>query len=344
MNSNTTIAVDLAKSVFEIAISNYPGQVSEHHRISRSRFERFFAKRQPATVVFEACSSAHFWARQLQQLGHTPVLLPPHTVRPYIVRNKTDRTDTKGILEAFRNKDIRPVPVKSPDQHALAALHRFRSEYLAHRTARINSTRGILRELGITIPTGAQHVVPTLRVLLANPDSPIPGALRMALADVTDEISQLEARISTIERQLQHLAKDNLTHKRLRSIPGVGLLTATALVAFVGDVHRFPTSRHFASFLGLTPREYSSGNHRRLGHISKRGDVYLRMLLIHGARSVLSHAKRSKSPDRLRAWAFALEKKRGHNIAAVALANKLARIIWAVWKREEAYISTNKEV
>jgi transposase len=170
-----------------------------------------------------------------------------------------------------------------------------------------------------------------LRNLLANLDSPIPGALHPALSEVADEISQLETRIGAIERQLEHLAKGNPIYKRLRSIPGVGLLTATAFVAFIGDVHRFPTSRHFASFLGLTPREYSSGNHRRLGHISKRGDVYLRMLLIHGARSVLFHANKSKSPDRFRVWACTLEKKRGHNIAAVALANKLARIIWAVW-------------
>jgi transposase len=343
MKYSTTIAVDLAKNIFEIAVSDSPGHVRENHRLSRARFDRFFAQHKPATVVFEACSSAHHWARQIQNLGHSVVLLPPHTVRPYIVRNKTDRADAKGILEAFRNKDIHPVPVKSPDQHALAALHRFRSAYLADRTARINTTRGILREFGVTIPSGARHVVPTLKTLVEDRDSVVPKVLHHTLADATTEITQLETRIRDIESTFDVISKNNPVIEQLRSIPGVGLLTATALLAFVGDVSRFPTARHFASFLGLTPREHSSGAHRRLGRISKRGDAYLRMLLIHGARSVICHAKRNKSPDRLRAWALRVETQRGHNKAAVALANKLARIIWAVWRNRENFISVNNE-
>jgi transposase len=332
MKYTTTIAVDLAKSVFELAVSDSPGRVCEKHRLSRARFERFFAQQRPATVVFEACSSAHHWARSLSRLGHSVTLLPPHAVRPYVVRNKTDRADAKGLLEAFRNKDIRPVPVKSPDQHALAALHRYRSAYIANRTARINTTRGILRELGITIPVGARRVVPALHTLVDDPSNSIPDALRPALIDTANEITELEARARLIERQLSVIANASDIVKRLQSIPGIGPLTATALLAFVGDVQRFPTARHFASFLGLTPREFSSGAHRRLGRISKRGDAYLRMLLIHGARSVICHAKKLDRPDQLRAWALRLEQTRGHNKAAVALANKLARIVWAVWK------------
>ena len=335
--SHSTIAVDLAKSVFELAVSNYPGRVKERHRLSRTRFQRFFAQHQPATVLFEACSSAHHWARELKGLGHHVILLPPHTVRPYVTRNKTDRADAKALLEAYRNKDIHPVPVKSIDQHVLAALHRYRSVYVAQRTARINTTRGILRELGITIPLGARHLVPSVHSLIEDPHSSIPPALRHTLAQACTEIRDIERRIRDTERQLEALAKDNPVITRLRTIPGVGLLTATALFAFVGNAQRFRSGRHFASYIGLTPREHSSALTRRLGRISKRGDTYLRMLLIHGARSVLCHAKRLDSPDRLRAWALRLQQSRGHNIAAIALANKLARITWAVWNKEVTF-------
>src|SRR2546427_1093435 len=266
MNS-TTIAVDVAKSVFEVAISEQPGQVRERHRLSRQRFQRFLAERPPATVVMEACGSAHHWARQAQAHGHRAVLVPPHVVRPYVLRNKTDRTDTKGLLEAFRNEDLRPVPGKSETQQALAALHRLRSTWLATRTARINTVRGLLREFGLTIPIGARHVVPQIAALLAAEDATVPAMLRPALSAVVSEIRELEVSIRTVEKQLTAIAAALPTVDRLRTIPGIGLLTATALVAFVGDAHRFPTGRHFASYLGLTPREHSSGLRRRLGAI-----------------------------------------------------------------------------
>jgi len=170
MNS-TTIAVDVAKSVFEVAVSEYPGQVRERHRLSRGRFSRFLAEHPPATVVMEACGSAHHWAREAQSRGHRVILVPPHAARPYVLRNKTDRTDAKGLLEAFRNDDLRPVPVKSETQQALAALHRLRSAWVATRTARLNTVRGILREFGVMIPTGAHHVVPHVRALLEELDA-----------------------------------------------------------------------------------------------------------------------------------------------------------------------------
>ena len=341
MNS-TTIAIDVAKSVFEVAVSEQPGQVRERQRLSRERFRRFLAERPAATVLMEACGSAHHWARHAQAHGHRAVLVPPHVVRPYVLRNKTDRTDAKGLLEAFRNEDIHPVPVKSQTQQALAALHRLRSTWLATRTARINTVRGVLREFGLIIPIGSHHVVPHVRTLLEEPDSGVPGLLRPALAAAVEEIREIEARIRAVERQLETAAAQTLSVGQLRTIPGIGLLTATALVAAVGDVQRFPSARHFASYLGLTPREDSTGPRRRLGAISKRGDTYLRMLLIHGARSVLCHAKTKMAPppDRLRAWALQLERLRGHNKAAVALANKLARIVWAVWRHGKDYVGT----
>ncbi len=334
---HTTIAVDLAKSVFEVAVSR-PGKVAERHRLSRGQFSRFLAERAPATVVMEACGTAHFWGRQAEARGHRAVLLPPHAVRPYALRNKTDGADAQGLLEAVRNEAVLPVPVKSVDQHVLAALHRMRSTWRATRTARLNTVRGLLRELGFTIPVGARRVVPQVWALVSDADSGLADALRPVLAEAAWEIGELEARIRAVERQLETLAGASPVLVRLRTIPGVGLLTATALVAFVGNVHRFPSGRHFASYLGLTPRETSSGLQRRLGRISKRGDPYLRMLLIHGARSVLCHAKKATSSrDRLRAWALDPERARGHNRAAVALANKLARIVWAVWRYEQPF-------
>jgi len=335
MNS-TTIAVDVAKAVFEIAVSEHPGQVRERHRLSRERFRRYLGEQPPATLLMEACGSAHYWGRQAQAHGHRVILLPPHAVRPYVVRNKTDRTDAKGLLEAARNDEVRPVPVKSETQQALAALHRLRSTWLATRTARINTVRGLLREFGVVIPAGARHVVLALGAMLEDTDADVPRLLCPALAAAAQEVRELEARIRAVEHQLDAVAEQTSVVSRLRSIPGVGLLTATALVAAVGDVQRFPSARHFASYLGLTPRERSTGQRRQLGAISKQGDTYLRMLLIHGARAVLCHAKTktAPAPDRLRAWALHLERLRGHNKAAVALANKLARIAWAVWKHD----------
>jgi transposase len=272
------------------------------------------------------------------------VLLPPHAVRPYVLRDKTDGADAKALLEALRNEAIRAVPVKSVDQHGLAALHRLRSAWLSTRTARLNTLRGLLRELGVVIPVGAQQVVPYVHGLVSHPESPVPEALRSLLVEAANEIRELEARMTLVERQLKQLARESALVTRLRTVPGVGLLTATALVAFVGDVQRFPSGRHFASYLGLTPRESSSGLQRRLGRISKRGDPYLRMLLIHGARSVLLHAKKTKECDRLRTWALERERGRGHNKAAVALANKLARILWAVWRHGRAYGPAAEEI
>jgi transposase len=336
---DTTIAVDVAKSVFEVAVSHRAGRVSARHRLSRQRFARFLAGHRPATVVMEACGMAHHWGREAQARGHRVRLLPPRDVRPYVRGNKTDRSDATGLLEANRNEAIRPVPVKTVDQHALAGLHRMRSAWMATRTARLNTLRGLLRELGVVIPVGARQVLPRVWALVSDAESEVPQALRPVLAEAAREVVELEQRIAEVEAQLEGLARESPLVRRLRTVPGVGLLTATAIVASLGDLTRFPTARHFASALGLTPREHSSGKVRRLGRITKRGNPYLRMLLIHGARSGLHHAKRNRAPDRLRSWALERERALGHNKAAVALANKLARIVWAVAVREDDYRS-----
>jgi transposase len=325
----TRIAVDLAKSVFEIVVSDQPGKVSDRHRLPRGTLLEFFANRPAATVVMEACGSAHFWARKIESLGHRVVLLPPAQVRPYVLRNKTDRTDTRGILEAHRNEDIHPVPIKSIEQQALTSLHRIRSAWVAERTAKINSLRGLLRELGLVMPLGAKKAVPHAWAFIADEDSGIPDTLRPVFAELCEEIRQLEA-----------VAKQSPAAARLRTIPGVGLLVATGVLAFIGDMQRFPSGRHFASYLGLTPRESSSGLRRSLGGITKRGDCYLRTMLIHGARAALVHAHRKPAPDQLRDWALRLEHTIGSKRASVALANKMARIVWAVLKHDRDFRST----
>ncbi len=343
MSESSVVGVDLAKSVFEIAVSRQPGRIAERHRLSRARFLGFFAQRQPATVVLESCGSAHHFARELAKLGHRPVLLPAQHVRPYVRGNKTDSADAAALLEAFRNQQIRPVPVKSCAQQALTALHRLRSGWQRTRTARLNAVRGLVREYGVVIPVGARHVLAHLTEQLARRPEQIPAVLHPVLLEMADEIHELERRIATVDRCLAEQGRKLPAVARLRTIPGIGPLTATALVAFVGDARRFRSSRHFASFLGLTPREHSSGLRRRLGSISKRGDTYLRALLIHGARAVLWAAKKRQTPDRLRAWALSLQATRGHNKATVALANKLARTAWAVWCRGTTFETRSAE-
>ena len=340
MSNDTLVAVDLAKNHLQVAVSCPPGRVEKPRRIPRPKFLEYLAQLPKATVVMEACGSAHFYAREIEKLGHRAVLLPPQYVRPYVLRDKTDSTDTRGILEAYRNDQIRPVPIKTPTQQLLASLHRLRSTWLHDRISRINTLRGLLREHGIFIPLGARNVLPQVWAALGDADSGLPDALRPFLAEACSEIRELERRIDSCECQLAALSKQIPMVQRYLSVPGVGLLIATALVAFIGDLRRFHSARHFASYLGLVPREYSSGSYRHLGRISKRGDVYLRCLLIHGARSALRAASTPKArPDRLRSWALRLREKHGYNKAAVALANKLARFLWAVATRETTFVS-----
>jgi transposase len=337
MQNDTLAAVDIAKEIFEVGVSDRPGRVVLRKRLPRNTFLDFFAQLPRAIVVMEACGTAHYWARRIEELGHVVVLLPPQYVRPYVMRNKTDRSDVDGLLEAFRNEQIRPVPIKTVPQQVIATLHRLRSGWLADRVRAINALRGLLRELGFFIPEGRKHVLPDAWEIIQDHRRGLPDALKPSLAALCEEIASLSARIEDVEAQLEALARQIPILARLRSVPGIGLLSATALFAFIGDPSRFPTGRHLASFLGLTPREYSSGLRRHLGRISKRGDAYLRLLLIHGARSILWHAKRMRHKDRLRSWALQLERRVGHNKAAAALANKLARITWAVWKNDRSF-------
>jgi transposase len=289
----------------------------------------------------EACGTAHHWGRTARACGHHVTLLPPQYVRPFVRREKTDRADTTGLLDARRSNAIRSVPIKSVAQQELLALLRIRTQWMMTRTARINILHGLLGEHGIAVAKGPRRILANVATLLEDADAPIPGRLRRALAEVADEIRHLEDRVATVERELEAAAADDAVVTRLETVPGVGLLTSTALVASVGHIHNFRRSRHFASWLGLTPREHSSGNRRQLGAITKQGDVYLRSLLTHGARAVLAAARRRAQQQQpltpLQTWAVAVADRRGANKATIALANKLARIVWAVWVRDTPF-------
>lgn len=249
-----TIAVDLSKTVFEIAVSNQPGKVRERKRLSRGQMLRFFANRPAATVLLEACGSAHHWARQLEKLGHRVLLLPVHQTRRYVLRDKTDAADAFALLEAHRNEQIVPVPIKTVHQQTLAALHRIRSGWMQTRTARLNAIRGLLRELGVFIPQGARQVLPALQASLSDPDNPLPLQLHPTLLTLGAEIRTLEQNIKDSERQLASAARRLPQAERYLSIPGIGLLTATALCAFVGNLSRFPFRPPLRQFPRLSPQ------------------------------------------------------------------------------------------
>jgi transposase len=339
--STVTIAVDLAKTVFEVAVSGRAGTIRERKRLSRSQFEQFWRRQVPCRVVMEACSTSHFWSRYLIARGFEVVLLPPHYVKPYRRRNKTDRADCEAILEAYRCAGIQHVAVKSEDQQALLALHRIRSQWLASRTARINAMRGFLREFGVIAPTGSKRFMNDLPRLLDERAAVLPERVRRAVTALWHEVRDLEARIDAIEKEFETVAENEPAIRALMTIPGIGILTATALYATVANIHAFKSGRRLACWIGLTPREFSSGSRRRLGGISKQGDPYLRMLLIHGARSALNAARRTQAAGKpltqLQQWALQRAEKAHTNKATVALANKLARIAWAVWHHERTF-------
>jgi len=337
----TTVGVDLAKSHFELVVSDAGSRVQRRERMTRTQFSRFFANFPPSRIVMEACGSAHYWARTLQAQGHEVQLLPAQYVRAYVRRNKTDAADAAALIEAARCADIHPVPIKSVDQQALQQLHRLRQQCQRTCTARVNLLRGMWREFGVCIPVGIARGVRAMRQTLELADNALPEVLRPQVLETLQEITTLKGRIQQIERQLQELSREDPIVRELQNIPGVGLLNATALRAAIGDIQRFPSGRHLACWLGITAREHSSGEQRRLGPISKQGDVYLRTLLVHGARAALQAAQRAahrdQPLDRLRTWALQTQQRCGPNKATVALANKLARIIWATWRYQRPF-------
>ena len=337
----TTIAVDLAKDVFEIAIADQTGRIAQRKRQSRGQFKAFLQQQLKGKVVMEACGTAHYWGRLAQASGHEVVLLPPRDVRPYVRRDKTDRADAAGLIEAVRCPDIHPVPVKSVAQQEIQALHTVRRQWVGTRTARMNVLRGLLREFGIVIRKGASAVRRLVPDIVADAENGLPWRVRELAAALFEEIRELDQRVLSIDAALRAFAEGEPVVQRLDEVSGLGVQTATALWSAVGDVQRFRRARQFSAWLGLPPREHSSGNRRWLGSMSKRGDPYLRTLLVHGARAVVVAAERRARTEqpltRLQRWVVDCAARCGKNKAAVATANKLARIVWAVWRHERRY-------
>jgi transposase len=331
----TTAGIDLAKNVFSVHGVDTHGKPVLKKTLSRGKLLECFANLPPCLIGMEACSGAHHWARALRNLGHDARIIAPRFVIPYRKSGKNDGNDAEAICEAVSRPAMRFVPVKSVEQQAVLSLHRIRSAVVAERTAQINQLRGLLAEFGLVMPKGrypAQHHIPDI---LEDADNGLPGLVRRLLHDIYQRIQQLNQQILAYDREIENLARHSEPAQRLTTLPGVGAVTATALVASIANPKQFDSGRQLAAWLGLVPRQYSTGGKTRLGRITKQGDKYLRMLLIHGARSVLAALKDKQ--DRISCWLRELVARRGYKRAAVALAAKNARIVWAMLTRGEAY-------
>ena len=322
-----TIGIDLAKEVFQVHAVDARGHVVLKKKLKRKEMATFFANLTPCLIGIEACSSSHYWARKLQSLGHQVKLMAPQFVKPYVKANKNDAADAEAICEAVTRPSMRFVGVKSVEQQTVLATHRVRSLLVAERTAMVNQTRGLLGEFGLIAPRGVHALRSHLPDILEDAENELTPEMRELITIMSDRISSITEKLDELELKIKEGNKRNDLISKLLSIPGIGPLTASAMVATIGDFKEFKNGRELAAFLGMVPKQHSSGGKQNLLGISKRGDGYLRTLLIHGARSVIRYAesKQDKNP-----WLVNLIGRRNKNIAAVALANKNIRIIWAM--------------
>jgi transposase len=327
MGKITTVGIDLAKNVFSVHAVDENGIILVRKTVSRARLSAMVAQWPACLIGLEACSGAHEWARRFQDLGHRVRIMASRFVAPYRKSGKNDGNDAEAICEAVSRPNMRFVPVKSTEQQAVLTLHRVRQGFVEERTATANRIRGLLAEFGLVLP----NKIAELRRGAARAAELLPALARHAIEDLLEHVRVLDARITAYERELEHLAKSNETAVRLMTIGGVGPMTALATVASVGHAHEFANGRQFAAWLGLVPRQWSTGGKSRLGKITKHGDAYLRTLLVLGARAVLQMAARRD--DKLSRWALALKARCGYHKAVVAIAAKNARIMWAILAR-----------
>jgi transposase len=329
------IGLDIAKNVIQVHGVNAAGAAVLTKRLKRSQVIEFFAKISACVVAIEACAGSHYWARELMRFGHQVKLIPAQYVKPFVRRSKTDAHDAAAICEAARQPDMPTVAINSEQQQAIQMLHRIRQRLMEERTALINQARGLIGEYGVVFPIHVAAFKEGARQLLADEREALPALARDLLEDLCTELTALEERIDAADARVKKLAREDERCVRLQGIPGIGPVTATALVAAVGDAKRYGSARRMAASFGLTPHEHSSGGKQRLLGISKRGDRYLRWLLVQGARSIMRFAGRRTDP--LSQWVCQLATRRGVNIAAIALANKLARIAWALLAKGERF-------
>lgn len=329
------IGLDLAKQVFQVHGVDHREKPVLKKKLTREQMLSFFCNLPPCLIGMEACSSAHYWARELEKFGHTVKLMAPQLVKPYVSTNKNDANDAEAICEALSRPRMRFVAIKSVEQLELQATHRVRSQLVSQRTEKVNQIRGLLAEYGLIVGKRIESLRQALPDLLEDAENQLSSQFRVLLAGLWQDLKGLDERVKTLDQMIQQQANSDPRAKRLLQIPGIGPITATALVSSVGDGQQFKRGRDMAAWLGLTPDQHSSGGKERLLGISKRGDAYLRTLLIHGARAVLRMAGRKDDP-RSR-WLLKLSERRNKNIAAVALANKNARIAWALLAKKMDY-------
>lgn len=331
----TTIGLDIAKLVFQVHGVDANGEVVIRWRLSRSQVRRFFEELQPCLVGIEACATAHYWARELQALGHNVRLMPAHYVKPYVKRQKNDAADAAAICEAVTRPTMRFVPVKTPAAQALALIHRVRGQLIGQRTAMLNALRSGLAEFGIVASQGLAGARQILKIAEQADDERVPVMVRGVYGMLAAAICAVETRIAELDLRITAAAARDDTCKRLGTIPGVGPVTASTIVALAGDVSRFPTGRDFAAWIGVTPRQNSTGGKARLGRITKAGDQTLRTLFVLGAFAVIKRAR--IAPAKASPWLLALMSRKPTLVVAVALANKMARIVWAILTRGGTY-------
>lgn len=331
----TTLGIDLAKNVFQIHGIDRRGRLVMQKRLTRAKFMPFLANLPPCLIGIEACGSSSYWARQLRSVGHQVRLISPQFVKPYVKTNKNDYNDAEAICEAVTRPNTRFVPIKDVAQQDIQALHRVRSRLVRDRTALVNQTRGMLREYGVFLPEGIRPFRSQIPEILEDAQNELTPLAREITADQYARLHDLDQRIDQYDARINAAFRSNEVCQRLVVVDGVGPITATALVAAAGNAHEFQNGRHFAAWLGLVPRQHSSGQRNRLLGISKRGNTYLRTLLIHGARSVLRRCK-TRTDARGR-WMQGILERRGFNRACVALANKNARTLWALMAHGESF-------
>jgi transposase len=335
MQTITTIGLDIAKSVFQVHGVDAAGQVVIRRQIKRRYVLAFFEKLAPCLIGIEACASSHHWSRELKALGHTVRLMPPAYVKPYVKRQKNDATDAEAICEAVTRANMRFVATKTPEQQSCLMLHRTRHLFIRQQTAVINAIRAHFAELGIVAPVGRNGVEELLNVIADPSDKRLLDVARACLAALGTQLRRLKEQILAFDRMITAWHRSNEMSRRLDDIPGVGPALATALVASIADPKVFRSGRNFSAWIGLVPKQHSSGGKDRLGSISKQGDRYLRSLFTAGALAVIRYAKINGTKHR--PWLTALLARRPTKVAAIALANKIARMVWAMMARGERY-------
>jgi len=335
MNNHSLIAIDLAKNVFQICSINSNNRVLMNKSFNRKTLSEFMIQQAPSTVAMEACYSSHYWGRLFESFGHQVKLLPAQHVKPFVRGNKNDHNDALAIAEAAQRPEIKAVPIKTVAQQDIQSLHRLRERCVSQRTGLTNQTRGLLSEYGIVFPQGFKAFKQTLAMLLDPKDTRLSQAIKQELQYVTGEFDRLSERLKQLNHTLSTIALNNSHCQKLMSIPGIGYVNATALYSAIGNGSQFKNARELSVWLGITPKQFASGNKQVMAGITKRGNRYLRKQLIHGARAVMYHCK--KRDDKLSHWLKNIVNRRGPNKASVALANKMARLAWTLLHKNEMY-------